>query len=902
MNLMGKFQKQLLVNQKKRTTANQELSYFKQMLNAFEENQDFNELEKSLANIPDFHVPETLVDIQTQKTQTVENQRKKEYLQYLKKNHKKGYYESIKSQINVLPSSNGTRFFQKSHVTIGIIADEFLYKSLKDAANFIYINQDNFEEEAGRIDLFLVSTAWKGLDGKWKGLGNPKIKKVRDEINAIIELYKSKSIPVIFYSKEDPVNYEQYIDLAQQADHIFTTCSEVLEDYRKDCPNARSYDVLEFAVNPLYHNPIGTRMNRRDDILFAGSWYQKYPYRQEDTQELFEGVLNAEKDLTIIDRNFFLKLERHFYPKKYVPFIVESTDHETLQKIHKLYDFTLNLNSVKYSKTMFANRVYELQATGTIVISNYSVGINSKFPNVFLVNTSEELKQYLLKLTKKEKYQIQMEGVRTVLKSETAFHRVNELIQIVNNDHIGHLNRKVLVVAENLNEHVIEMFNKQSYSDKTLISQDEMSEEMYNNYDVIACFSNKYEYGQFYLEDMINAFKYTRCDYITKDAYEYNGEFTTGVEHNYVERIEDRFRTVYWRKSFTWGDIEKSSNTSISNGYSVDPLELSVNVREIMGNEPTQEYLLSVIIPVYNNGRHLLYKCFQSLQRSSIFEKMEIILVDDGSTDNITDHIVQALDKDFENVKSYLYPKGGSGSASRPRNKGLELVTADWVTYLDPDNEAITDGYKELLDATLSEEHDLFIGNMIRLSDKKEVFTYYPNMMSLNEGVDHRQGPHSDFLINVAFKAMSIQALIVKRDLLIKNELRMVEGALGQDTLFFQKMLLKAKSFKVLNTPIHIYYAMVENSSINRINKSFFEKYFILEKERIEWLKEENLLAAYKKKKLEKYVENWYLKKFSLIHQYDKSEARDILIDILNLYEGMKWKNDNIIEFLKEKD
>ena len=219
-----------------------------------------------------------------------------------------------------------------------------------------------------------------------------------------------------------------------------------------------------------------------------------------------------------------------------------------------------------------------------------------------------------------------MEGVRTVLKSETAFHRVNELIQIVNNDHIGHLNRKVLVVAENLNEHVIEMFNKQSYPDKTLISQDEMSEEMYNNYDVIACFSNKYEYGQFYLEDMINAFKYTRCDYITKDAYEYNGEFTTGVEHNYVERIEDRFRTVYWRKSFTWGDIEKSSNTSISNGYSVDPLELSVNVREIMDNEPTQEYLLSVIIPVYNNGRHLLYKCFQSLQRSSIFEKMEIII------------------------------------------------------------------------------------------------------------------------------------------------------------------------------------------------------------------------------------------------------------------------------------
>ncbi|MEK5135811.1 glycosyltransferase [Bacillus sp. FSL W8-0645] len=892
---MGKYQNHLLLNQKKKTSANQELAYYKEMLKVFNQNKDFKELEKILEKKPVFtvsHHPSDAVKVSEHK--------KKEYVQYLKKNHKKGFYDSIKSQIAKLPPSNGTKYFQKSNVSIGIIADEFLYKSLKDAANFIYIHQANYKKEAEKIDLFLLSTAWKGLDGKWKGLGNPKIKKVRNEIKAIIQFYKSKNIPVIFYSKEDPVNYEYYVDLAQQADHILTTCSEKLQDYKNDCPNAKSYNVLEFAVNPLYHNPIGTRINRREDILFAGSWYQKYPSRQEDTRELFEGVINADKDLTIVDRNFELESDRHFYPKEYVPFIVESTDHETLQKIHKLYDFTLNLNSVKDSNTMFANRVYELQATGTVVISNYSVGINSKFPNVFLANTSEELKVYLQKMSKKEMYQTQMEGVRTVLRSETAFHRVQELIQIVSDHQTNFLTRKVLVVAESLDEHIIEMFNKQSYPDKKLISQDEMTEELYRSFDVVACFSNKYEYGQFYLEDMINAFKYTNCDYITKDAYEHNGEITKGVEHNYIERIEDRFRTVFWRDSFNWEDIKSISNASIPNGYSVDPLELSVTSNNVVRSKQVREYDLSVIIPIYNNGRHLLYKCFKSLQRSSIFENMEIILVDDGSTDNITPYIVQALDKHFDNVKVFMYPQGGSGSASRPRNKGLEFASAKWVTYLDPDNEAITDGYKELLDSSLEEEHDMFIGNMVRLSDIKGVSSYYPNMMSLNDGIDYKHAPHSDFLIKASFKAMSIQALIVKRDLLLKNQLKMVEGAIGEDTLFFHEILMKTKSFKVLNTPVHIYYAMVENSSINRINKKFFEKYLVLEKERIDWLKRENLLAAYKRDKLENYVENWYLKKFSNIEDEDRSEAKEILKSILKLYEGMKWKNDKIIEFLKD--
>src|SRR5690625_7421597 len=77
-----------------------------------------------------------------------------------------------------------------------------------------------------------------------------------------------------------------------------------------------------------------------------------------------------------------------------------------------------------------------------------------------------------------------------------------------------------------------------------------------------------------------------------------------------------------------------------------------------------------------------------SLRRFSIFDQMEIVLVDDGSTDIATVHAIDQLERELDWVQVYRYEPGGSGSASRPRNKGLELASCDYVTYLDPDNEA----------------------------------------------------------------------------------------------------------------------------------------------------------------------------------------------------------------------
>src|SRR5690606_7062273 len=113
-----------------------------------------------------------------------------------------------------------------------------------------------------------------------RGLSNPNGSKRRDEVLEIIKYYRSKGIKIAFYSKEDPTNYDRYVGLAKECDYIFTTAAEKVESYKQDTKNENVH-VLQFGINPLYHNPIGIRkFPKEKDILFAGSWYKRYPHRE----------------------------------------------------------------------------------------------------------------------------------------------------------------------------------------------------------------------------------------------------------------------------------------------------------------------------------------------------------------------------------------------------------------------------------------------------------------------------------------------------------------------------------------------------------------------------------------------------------------------------------------------
>lgn len=106
-------------------------------------------------------------------------------------------------------------------------------------------------------------------------------------------------------------------------------------------------------------------------------------------------------------------------------------------------------------------------------------------------------------------------------------------------------------------------------------------------------------------------------------------------------------------------------------------------------------FSISVIIPVYN-GEQYLDECFDSIINQTLgIENIEVIVVDDSSTDNSVEVINQYVEK-YESFKLIQQkPNQGSGPA---RNLGLKYVTSDYVTYLDCDDYISLDAYEKALE------------------------------------------------------------------------------------------------------------------------------------------------------------------------------------------------------------
>ncbi len=89
---------------------------------------------------------------------------------------------------------------------------------------------------------------------------------------------------------------------------------------------------------------------------------------------------------------------------------------------------------------------------------------------------------------------------------------------------------------------------------------------------------------------------------------------------------------------------------------------------------------ISVIVPVYNSEAYL-ENCLNSIIQQT-YQNLEIILVNDGSTDGSA-AICQRYKIQDPRVKVYHKPNGGVGSS---RNRALEAVTGDYILFVDNDD------------------------------------------------------------------------------------------------------------------------------------------------------------------------------------------------------------------------
>src|SRR5699024_3888004 len=169
--------------------------------------------------------------------------------------------------------------------------------------------------------------------------------------------------------------------------------------------------------------------------------------RRTETQKLFDSIIMEDAPLTIIDRYLELRDPRYQFPSKYIPYITPPVRHEFLMKLHKIFRWSINMNSVKYSETMFANRVYELQAFGNILLSNYNTGINNIFPNVRIINAPDDFK-VVYHTNEKDLKELQAKGIRSVMKDHTTYDRIKSIAADLGLS-VDKTRDSILVIGEN---------------------------------------------------------------------------------------------------------------------------------------------------------------------------------------------------------------------------------------------------------------------------------------------------------------------------------------------------------------------------------------------------------------------------------------------------------------------
>lgn len=370
----------------------------------------------------------------TRKIKSFLSKRRQQYLLYKRRKYERRLEKLSKKDVPVLrrKCSSG----QQNNVAS--VIDTFTYSNLSSECNLQQLTPLNWRQELAQYkpDFLFIESAWRGKDKLWRGRVIYS-RMVGVEIFELLLWCKKKAIPTVFWCKEDPPHFKHFIGTAKRFDYIFTTAQECIENYRKYCGHDRVYPLL-FAAQPKLQNPV-LEVPRNNRACFAGTFHNnKYKQRTEELCMLLRTANNF--GLDIYDRNCTApinKRKHYHFPPEFNPNIMGSLEYDQMNKIYRRYRVFLNVNSVANSKTMFARRVFELLASGTPVVSNYSKGIENVFGDiVHMVETEEETQRALERLLYDEEYwrRISARGVRAVMRNHTYRHRFHEVLGVLGVD------------------------------------------------------------------------------------------------------------------------------------------------------------------------------------------------------------------------------------------------------------------------------------------------------------------------------------------------------------------------------------------------------------------------------------------------------------------------------------
>lgn len=202
-----------------------------------------------------------------------------------------------------------------------------------------------------------------------------------------------------------------------------------------------------------------------------------------------------------------------------------------------------------------------------------------------------------------------------------------------------------------------------------------------------------------------------------------------------------------------------------------------------------QEILISIIIPIYKVEKYL-DECVQSVV-NQYNEKMEVILVDDGSPDNCG-KMCDEYAKKYERIKVIHKPNGGLSSA---RNAGLKIAAGKYIVFVDSDD-ALADNALKVIEKNLDDKISLYAYELSQMDEQSEIIKQYKARFEI--GVTKVSEFIKEYYKRNNGLAWAAWQSVYKRSVIEENDIVFPEGKNAEDVDFYMQYILAVKNENML--------------------------------------------------------------------------------------------------------
>ena len=286
---------------------------------------------------------------------------------------------------------------------------------------------------------------------------------------------------------------------------------------------------------------------------------------------------------------------------------------------------------------------------------------------------------------------------------------------------------------------------------------------------------------------------------------------------------------------------------------------------------------VSVIVPVYNTEKYL-EKCLDSLVNQT-YQDIEIIIVNDGSTDK-SEEIIKEYIKKYHFVKYFKKKNGGLSSA---RNYGIDKANGDYLLFIDSDDYVEKEMIQKMYEKIIQENSDIVVCEFSYIYENGTKVRSYSNL-------DYADMDDKNYLLTPPMAPIRL----IKKELF--NNIKFKEGIYYEDLELCPKLVLYTKKISFVNESLYNY--LMRDSSImhqKEFNNKLLDIYSVLD-------------SNYKmlNKDYHDEVEYMYithLLRTAALRFLDYDEGKEQINKIINLIKERfpNWKNNKYFKISNKK-